>query len=319
MNQTPLVVVGSASLEMLIPKLAQHYQVVRGWKVHDPALYLPAKVLVVAGNDPLDFDLLQMMPALELVACATRGYEAIDVARLLKSGLRFSHAENINQDDVADHALGAIILHRRALLTGDQAVRSGAWQRGAGLSSRSLKGARLGIVGLGSIGRAVAQRAAALQMTVSWWGPRPKSSPWARADTLVALARDSEYLVVAAYGQDNHGLVSASVIDALGPDGYLVNVARGQLLDEAALIDALRAGRLGGAALDVFVEEPTPASRWADVPYTLLTPHMAGKTGEAFQRMAEQLETTLAVFFSSPACVATLADESRYYPIRARA
>src|SRR5690606_12743223 len=135
---------------------------------------------------------------------------------------------------------------------------------------------RLGVVGLGAIGESVARRAEALRMDVSWWGPREKDARWPRANSLLELARNSDVLVVACRAdEDNRGLISAEVIDALGPQGLLVNVARGQLVDEGALIAALRSGRLGQAALDVFAEEPTDAARWADVPNTVLTPHTA--------------------------------------------
>jgi lactate dehydrogenase-like 2-hydroxyacid dehydrogenase len=113
------------------------------------------------------------------------------------------------------------------------------------------------------------------------------------------LARANDYLVVAARLQENVGLISRKVIEALGPTGYLVNVSRGRLVDEDALIEALREGALGGAALDVFAQEPTPAVRWKNVPNTFLTPHSSGKTHEAFLKMTEQLRTSLAGFFGT--------------------
>ena len=130
---------------------------------------------------------------------------------------------------------------------------------------------------------------------VAWWGPRAKDSPWPRAESLLALARDSDVLVVACRADEtNRGLISAAVIEALGPNGVLVNVARGSLVNEDALIDALKAGRLGQAALDVFETEPTPAARWADVPNLLLTPHTGGATSEAVQGMLVLLMRNLA-------------------------
>jgi lactate dehydrogenase-like 2-hydroxyacid dehydrogenase len=153
----------------------------------------------------------------------------------------------------------------------------------------SLKGRKVGIVGLGAIGEAVARRVVAFGMSVAWWGPNPKPSEWPRAGSLLALAEDSDILVVCARAEAaNRGLISAEVIDAVGPGGMIVNVARGQLIDEDALIAALKAGRLGRAGLDVFAEEPTPASRWADVPNTVLTPHTAGGTTDSIPRMVAQ-------------------------------
>ena len=137
-------------------------------------------------------------------------------------------------------------------------------------------------------------------MKVAWWGPNPKPDVgWPRAESLVQLARDSDVLVVACRADEaNRGLISREVMEALGPDGLLVNVSRGQVVDEDAAIALLRSGRLGGAALDVFVEEPTPADRWADVPNTVLTPHTGGATNEAVQGMLALLMANLAAHFS---------------------
>jgi lactate dehydrogenase-like 2-hydroxyacid dehydrogenase len=136
-------------------------------------------------------------------------------------------------------------------------------------------------------------------MTVRWWGPREKEVTWPRAASVVELARDSDILVVACKADDsNIGLVSRDVIDALGAAGLLVNVARGQLVDEDALIAALKDGRLGQAALDVFEEEPVEPARWADVPNTVLTPHTGGATTEAVQGMLMLLMQNLQAAFA---------------------
>ncbi len=136
-------------------------------------------------------------------------------------------------------------------------------------------------------------------MAVRWWAPHEKDAPWPRAASLVELARGSDILVVACRAdEENRGLISAEVIEALGPQGLLVNVARGQLVDEAALIAALRDGRLGQAALDVFEDEPTDPARWADVPNTVLTPHTGGATTEAVQGMLMLLLQNLAAAFA---------------------
>jgi phosphoglycerate dehydrogenase-like enzyme len=165
-------------------------------------------------------------------------------------------------------------------------VRSGEWGKVRRPQGRSLTGRKLGVVGLGHIGVAAARRAEAFGLEVSWWGPNPKDAPWPRADSLLRLAGDSDILIVASRADaSNAGLISRDVIAALGPGGLLVNVARGSIVDENALIEALKSGALGAAALDVFVEEPTPPSRWADAPNVLLSPHDAGGTAETVPRM----------------------------------
>ena len=145
----------------------------------------------------------------------------------------------------------------------------------------------------------MARRCEAFDLTVSWWGPRAKpDAPWPRAADLVSLARDSDILVVAARATpENRGLISQDVIEALGQEGLLVNVSRGQVVDEDALIAALADGRLGMAALDVFAEEPTPAARWAAVPNVVLTPHTAGATSAAVPKMAAMTRENLLRFF----------------------
>ncbi len=210
-----------------------------------------------------------------------------------------THAPGVNHEDVADHALGLVLAARRRIVAGGQALRAGGWTADSKLITPSLKGQRLGVVGLGAIGEAVARRGEALRMAVKWWGPREKAAAWPRAESLLELARDSDILVVACKADDsNIGLVSREVIEALGPAGLLVNVARGQLVDEDALIAALKDGRLGQAALDVFEAEPTDAARWAGVPNTVLTPHTGGATTEAVQGMLMLLLQNLAAAFA---------------------
>jgi len=214
---------------------------------------------------------------------------------------------------VADHALGLILAHRRQILAGDRQVRSGQWTAGTKRLTRSMGGARIGIVGMGSIGIALAERADLLRMHVGWWGPREKPQlPWPRAENLKVLARDSDVMVITARATEkNRGMIDAGVMDALGPHGLLVNVARGQLVDEDALIAALGDGRLGGAALDVFEREPTPAARWAELPNVVLTPHMGGATREAVGRMTDLLLANLAALFSGEPLVSPVLEAQR--------
>ena len=136
-------------------------------------------------------------------------------------------------------------------------------------------------------------------MTVRWWAPRDKPAPWPRADSLIDLAKQSDILVVACRADEtNIGLILREVMAALGASGLLVNVARGQLVDEPALIEALRSGVLGQAALDVFTDEPVDVALWVDVPNTVLTPHTAGATTEAVQGMLMLLMQNLAASFA---------------------
>ncbi|HYF23228.1 MAG TPA: 2-hydroxyacid dehydrogenase [Caulobacteraceae bacterium] len=303
MSDRPAVLIMQRHLAPLTAFLESAYTVHRFWE-HPPVDAEQAiRALVVAGEFELDKALIERLSNLGLIACFTSGYDGIDVAWAKARGLEVTHAPAVNHEDVADHALGLIIGARRQIVSGDRALRAGEWTVNAKTITPSLKDARLGIVGLGLIGQALARRAEACRMRVSWWGPNPKpDQPWPRAESLLALARGSDVLAVCAKADEgNRGLISREVIKAVGPDGLLVNVSRGQVVDEDALIAALKEGRLGSAALDVFVEEPTPAERWAGAPNTVLTPHTGGATNEAVQGMLMLLMGNLAAFFAGEA------------------
>jgi lactate dehydrogenase-like 2-hydroxyacid dehydrogenase len=287
-------------LGFLSPILEAHFNVFRMWE-GPPLEAGPAiEALVVAGEFPVDKDLAERLPHLSLIACFTTGYDGVDLDWARARGLKVTHSPGVNHEDVADHALGLIIGAWRRIGEGDRQVRAGGWSAGAKMLTPSLGGRRLGVVGLGDIGVALARRCLALGLDIAWWGPREKpEAPWPRATSLPALAEWADILVVACRATAaNRGLIDADVMDALGPEGLLVNVARGQVVDEDALIAALKSGRLGFAALDVFAMEPTPAARWADVPHTLLTPHTAGATTAAVPRMVALTMETLRRHFA---------------------
>ncbi len=299
MTQRPALLIMQRHLAPLTAFLESQYDVYRFWEGPPVEAAHDIGALVVAGEFPLDKNLVEGLPNLKLIACFTSGYDRIDVPWCRARGLAVTHAPGVNHEDVADHAIGLVLAARRRIVAGDQALRAGGWTADSKLITPSLKDQRLGVVGLGAIGEAVARRGEALRMAVRWWGPREKDSPWPRAASLVELARDSDVLVVACRADDdNVGLISREIIEALGPDGLLVNVARGQLVDEDALIAALKEGRLGQAALDVFEVEPTDAARWANVPNTVLTPHTGGATTEAVQGMLMLLLQNLEAAFA---------------------
>lgn len=308
MPNRPALLIMQRHLAPLTAFLESEYTVYRFWEGPPAEAQGQIRALVVAGEFPLDKALIESLPALSLIACFTSGYDGIDVDWCRARGLPVTHAPGVNHEDVADHALGLILAARRQIAAGDRALRAGDWTADSKIITPSLKGQRLGVVGLGSIGEAVARRGEAMRMPVRWWGPREKATPWTRSESLLELARDSDILVVACKADEsNRGLISGAVIEALGPQGLLVNVARGQLVDETALIAALKDGRLGQAALDVFEEEPTPAERWADVPNTVLTPHTGGATTEAVQGMLMLLIQNLRAAFAGEPLVTPVA------------
>lgn len=288
------------SHEMLAPlqgALEGQYEVLRRWEGPDVS---GVRAVVHAGEFRLEPEFLQTMPQLGLIACVSVGYDGVPVAWCREHGIAVTHSVGLNAEDVADVALGLLIGAWRGVVEGDRRLREGRWTHADRMRPRrSLGGKKAGVVGLGHIGEAVARRLEALGMDVSWWGPRPKEAKWPRAESLLALAQQSDVLVVACLANaENRHLISREIIEALGPQGCLVNVARGSLIDEDALIAALKDGRLGMAALDVYETEPTPPKRWADVPNTVLTPHMAGGTIESIPQMVSQTLENLRRFFA---------------------
>ena len=299
MTQRPAVLIMQRHLAPLSGFLESAYDVYRFWEGPPIEAAHDIRVMVVAGEAPLDKALIERLPNLDLLACFTSGYDGIDMDWCRARGLPVTHAPGVNHEDVADHALGLILAARRQIASGDRQVRSGAWTAETRTITASLGGQKLGIVGLGHIGKAIAVRAAPFRINVSWWGPRPHDVEWPRAESLLALAKASDILVVACKADEtNCGLISREIIEALGPDGLLVNVSRGQVVDEDALMAALKSGALGQAALDVFIEEPTDPARWADVPNVVLTPHTAGATTAGVQGMLMLLMQNLQAHFA---------------------
>jgi lactate dehydrogenase-like 2-hydroxyacid dehydrogenase len=239
------------------------------------------EAMVTTGPRPLPEGFLDRAGALRLICCLGAGYESFDPDALAARGIRLANGAGANAEDVADLALGLFLAARRRIVEADGRVRAGLW-RAAGLRAHRLRGGRMGVIGMGAIGHAVAVRAEAFGMAIGWCGPSPKPVAWPRFDDALALARWSDALVVCARPTpENDGLVGDALLDALGPAGVLVNVARGTLVDEGALVRALREGRLGAAALDVFAEEPTDPATWDGVPNLTLHPHSGGATVEA--------------------------------------
>jgi len=300
MSDKPAILVVQPHLAPIAVLLETEFTVWRLWQAPPLEASRTIGALVVAGEFPVDVGLAESLPNLGLIACFTAGYDGVDLAWAAARGLKVSHSPGINHEDVADQAIGLTLVAWRGIIEGHAIVREGRWRPTEKRITLSLGGRRLGVVGLGAIGEAVARRAQAFGLNVAWWGPNEKpDARWPRAESLIDLARDSDILIVAARAsEENRSLVGREVIEAVGPDGLIVNVARGQLVDEDALIAALKDGRLGMAALDVFQTEPTPAERWADVPNVVLSPHTGGATSGAIPQMVALTLENLRRFFA---------------------
>jgi phosphoglycerate dehydrogenase-like enzyme len=289
-----------------------------GYTLVEPADIAPGKPradaagaieVLVCGGDGLDRRLVESLPRLKLVACFTTGYAGIDVAYLRSRGIALTTAAGVNAHDVADHAIALMLAWWHGIVRADRAVRAGQWREGLG-PRPSLRGKRAGVVGLGRIGLAIAHRAEALGMSVHWWGPRAKpAASYTRAASLLELARDSDVLLVASRAlPTNVGQIDREVLAALGPGGLLVNVSRGSLVDEPALIEALRTGAIAGAALDVFAHEPTDAHVLIALENVVVTPHIAGYTSDAGVAMFGQLRENIRRYFAGEPLLTPVVD-----------
>lgn len=258
------------------------------------------RVVVTAGGSPME-EAVWSLPNLGLIACLGAGYDGIDVDRARARGISVTTGRGVNDEDVADMAMGLLLATLRQIPRADRLIRAGQWRKQPELTmAPSLSRMRCGIVGLGAIGSAIARRLAGFGSPIAWWGPRAKAdAPWPKADSLIDLARASDVLVVAAPATEaSYRLIDAPVLAALGPEGYFVNISRGSLVDEEALLAALREGTIAGAGIDVFASEPDDGTRWRDLDNVVMTPHIAAWAergiGEAHRTCIANIRAFLA-------------------------
>jgi hydroxypyruvate reductase len=247
------------------------------------------RAIAASGESKVGAELMAQLPALELISVMGVGYDGIDVAAAKARGITVTHTPDVLNDDVADLAIGLMLSAARQLPAADRYVREGRWPGGPMPLARKMSGARLGIVGMGRIGQAIAHRATAFGMTIAYTARSAKADiAWRYLPSATALAAVSDFLVVITPGgAATRKLINAEVLAALGPQGILVNVARGSVVDEAALIAALEKGLIGGAALDVFENEPHVPERLRALPHVVLVPHIGSATTSTRQAMAD--------------------------------
>ncbi|MBA1195235.1 2-hydroxyacid dehydrogenase [Pseudomonas entomophila] len=291
-----------AELLMLAPllapyeaRLAEHFHLVRAHSRAEQQALLGDhpqrfRILVTNGGEGVDPQLMASLPNLERVAVNGVGTDRIDMEQARARGIRIVTTDNILTDAVADQAVALVLALLRQVCLADRFVRDGRWREGGfPLLGTSLRGQRVGILGLGKIGGAIAERLQPFGVSLAYHNRRPlMDCPYAYHDDLGALAEASDILIVAAAGGPaSRHLVDARVLDALGPQGVIVNVARGSVIDEAQLVERLVAGRLGGAALDVFEHEPQVPEALLALDNVVLQPHLGSATLQTRQAMAE--------------------------------
>jgi lactate dehydrogenase-like 2-hydroxyacid dehydrogenase len=265
----------------------------------DPQAAERVEVVVTSGGWGVRREHLDRLPALRAIVNFGVGYDSTDVAEADRRGVVVANTPDVLTDCVADAAVGLVIDVMRGLSAADRFVRRGEWATGRVPDpARRVTGARVGILGLGRIGLAIARRLVAFDATISYHNrSRRGDVDYAYAASPRELAAGCDVLVVAAAGDEgSHGLVNADVLDALGPRGFLVNVARGSLVDERALVAALEGDRLAGAGLDVFVDEPHVPAALLERDDVVLLPHLGSATVETRAAMTELVLANVARF-----------------------
>lgn len=309
MRHRPALLQIASLLPSLEQRLAERYDVLR----LPPAgpereSFLAARgpqfeAVVTSANFGVDPEVMKALANLRVVSSFGVGLDKFDLPLAAQRGIPVGYTPEVLNDCVADMAFALMLAVGRRIAEGDRFVRSGQWLTRPSSSfplGRRVSGARLGIVGLGRIGRTIARRASGFDMEVRYHSRRPvEGVAWQHEPQLLELARWADFLVViTAGGADTKHLVNEAVLDALGPKGYLVNVSRGSVIDEAALVRALQQGRIGGAALDVFEREPQVPPELFALDNVVMVPHIASSTVQTREAMAQRVMENLAAFFA---------------------
>ena len=288
--------------------MADRYDVVELWKFPDRKAALAEHgkgitAIVTSANFGANAELINALPDLKAICSWGVGYETIDVAAAQARGVQVSNTPDVLTDCVADLAWGLLIAAARRMGQGERFVRSGQWGQIHGSIPLGMRvsGKKLGIVGLGRIGDAIAKRGAGFDMQVRYHNRRKRDDvAYGYEASLVELARWADFLIVATVGgAGTRHLVNQEVLEALGPKGIVVNIARGPVIDETALVAALEAGKLGWAALDVFEHEPKVPQALLGSDQAVLLPHIGSATLETRQDMENLMLENLRAFFET--------------------
>ncbi len=255
-----------------------------------PEAVREARALVSFGATGASAAMMDALPRLEMIGLFSVGYDKVDVAHAKAKGIKVSNTPDVLTDDVADLAVGLLYATVRNIAANDRMVRSGRWARGETVHlSRSVTGRRIGILGLGRIGRAIARRVEPVAGEIIYHNRRPQpDTPYRYVDDPIQFARESDVIIVATSGgPEARKLVDAKMLDALGPQGVLINISRGSVIDEEALVAALVQGRIGGAGLDVFAQEPHVPETLFAMDNVVLQPHQGSATVNTRKAMAD--------------------------------
>jgi len=303
-SSKPVVLTAAKLWPPMMEALHGAFEVHDRTHLSDPAAFAQiaprVRGIAASGESKVPRELIAQLPALEMISVFGVGYDGVDVAAARERGIAVTHTPNVLNDEVADLAMALVLAVSRRLVEADRYVRGGQWKNGPMPLARKVSGTRMGIVGLGRIGQAIARRAEAFGMSIAYTGRNAKpESPYRYFASAEALAAEVEFLVVITPGgAGTRKLIDAKVLAALGKKGYLVNVARGSVVDEAALVEALQNGTIAGAGLDVFENEPHVPEALFALDNVVLVPHIGSATWQTRQAMADLAFGNLRAHFA---------------------
>jgi lactate dehydrogenase-like 2-hydroxyacid dehydrogenase len=302
----PTVLMPTSMHPIVMDSCAERFELLRLWEAADPDALLTergpdVRGLATGGHQPVDAALLDRLPNLQIVANFGVGYDSVDVDAATERGVVVTNTPGVLDDEVADTALALLLMTVRELGQAERYLRAGRWAAEGTypLTDLTVAGRSLGILGLGRIGEAIAHRAEAFRMTVSYHNRSRKDVPYRYYPSLLEMARDVDTLMVVLPGNAaTRHLVDAEVLTALGPDGVLINVGRGTVVDEAALVEALKTRTIHGAGLDVYEDEPNVPQELIDLDNAVLLPHVGSASKPTRQAMGQLVVDNLATWFA---------------------
>ena len=257
------------------------------------------RAVVGAGGTNYSVEILDQLPAVEIIAVFGVGYDGVPLDYCRARGIRVTNTPDVLTDEVADTAAALVLMTSRKLIAANRYLHAGKWQSGNFELSSTLRGKVAGIFGLGRIGKAIAHRLEAFGMSIAYHGRSPQDVAYRFHDSLTSLARESDFLIVACPGgAETKHRVNGEVLEALGADGTLINIARGSIVDEAALITALQNHTIKAAGLDVFENEPQVPAELCALENAVLLPHVGSATRETRGAMADLVVQNLAAHFA---------------------
>lgn len=284
--------------EMMQTEVDQRLKAVRLTNPHDPVPAGTFEAILTRSSTPIPTALLRQIPSLKVIACCGVGYDNLPLDYLKEHGIQASTTPGVLNDAVCELGIGLLFALLRNLPAADQFVRSGQWPKAIFPIATTLAGKTVGIVGLGRIGQDLAKRLTPFGVQIAYFGPSQKDVPYAFFNSVSALAKACDILILTCPGgPETEKIINAEVLEALGSKGFLVNIARGSVVDEPALLSALSQKRIAGAALDVFENEPSPDAAFMKLDNVVLTPHIGSATSETRQAMTRLAIQNLEAFF----------------------